>query len=76
RAPVPGLVVHGEHGRVFVGCADGWLEVLTTECDGQEVAPARTGQLPDGTLLAQPLTAAPALAVPVAVPVPVPVSAS
>ncbi|MFE2408142.1 methionyl-tRNA formyltransferase [Kitasatospora sp. NPDC059408] len=78
RAPVPGLVVHGERGRVFVGCADGWLEVLTTECDGQEVAPARTGQLPDGARLAHPLTPAPVPPVPPSVPVQasVPVPAS
>ncbi|WMX44089.1 methionyl-tRNA formyltransferase [Streptomyces roseicoloratus] len=59
RPPVPGLVVHGAAGRIFAGCADGWLEVLTTECDGRETAAGGTGQLPDGTRLVSPNTPAP-----------------
>ncbi|WP_282693299.1 formyltransferase family protein [Streptomyces sp. CC208A] len=75
RPPVPGLVVHGAEGRVFAGCADGWLEVLTTECDGREAAAGGTGQLPDGTRLLPPHTPAPAGRVPVPAPAPVPVPA-
>ncbi|MFD0421628.1 methionyl-tRNA formyltransferase [Streptomyces parvus] len=58
--PAPGLVVCDAAGRVFAGCADGWLEVLTTECDGREAAVGGTGQLPDGTRLDSPHTPAPA----------------
>ncbi|MFG3283321.1 methionyl-tRNA formyltransferase [Streptomyces sp. NPDC048111] len=59
RPSVPGLVVHTAAGRVLVGCADGWLEVLTTECDGRETAAGSTGQLPDGTRLGSPHPPAP-----------------